>query len=165
MLTTQLEAVIAKDIPQFLELNNLAVPHVNGHDMASLTALIDQAWFCRQVCTADKMHGFLLVLTKGRPYASLNYGWFCDRYDDFAYVDRIVIGEAGRGQGLAGELYQSLFVAARAAGLTRVCCEVNLEPPNLNSLAFHQYLGFVEVGQQETDGGSKRVCLLVKDLV
>ena len=159
-----LEPITATDIPQFLELNNLAVPHVNAHEKASLAALIDQAWFCRQVCSGEKMTGFLLALTKGQSYASMNYAWFCDRFDDFAYVDRIVVGEDSRGQGLAGALYQSLFVEARAAGLLRVCCEVNLEPPNPNSLAFHQHLGFIEVGQQETDGGSKRVCLLVKGL-
>lgn len=163
-MAASLEPIMAADIPQFLELNNLAAPHVNAHNKASLAALIDQSWFCRQARSGDKMLGFLLVLTKGQPYASLNYAWFCDRFDDFAYVDRIVVGEDSREQGLARALYESLFVEARAAGLTKVCCEVNLEPPNPNSLAFHQYLGFFEVGQQETDGGSKNVCLLVKDL-
>ena len=165
MTATQLQAITAADIPQFLALNNLAVPHVNSHDKASLAALIDQAWFCQQARADEKMQGFLLVLMKGQPYASLNYAWFCERYDDFAYVDRIVVSAANRGQGLARALYESLFAEARAAGLVSVCCEVNLEPPNPNSLAFHQHLGFAEVGQQETDGGSKKVCLLVKNLV
>ena len=43
-------------------------------------------------------------------------------------------------------------------------CEVNLRPPNLESLAFHRKLGFEPVGEQETGGGAKRVCLLVKSL-
>ena len=41
--------------------------------------------------------------------------------------------------------------------------EVNLRPRNDGSLRFHQRLGFVEVGQQETPYGA-RVSMLAKDL-
>jgi predicted GNAT superfamily acetyltransferase len=41
--------------------------------------------------------------------------------------------------------------------------EVNLEPRNDQSLAFHAALGFVEVGQQMTDYGT-RVSLMTKPL-
>jgi hypothetical protein len=37
---TSLKPITAMDIPQFLELNNLAVPHVNAHDKASLAGLL-----------------------------------------------------------------------------------------------------------------------------
>jgi predicted GNAT superfamily acetyltransferase len=35
---------------------------------------------------------------------------------------------------------------------------------NEGSLRFHHRIGFVEVGQQDTDGGTKRVSLLAKPL-
>ena len=43
-------------------------------------------------------------------------------------------------------------------------CEVNLRPRNDRSLAFHAAVGFREVGQQDTDGGNKRVSLLALEL-
>jgi predicted GNAT superfamily acetyltransferase len=43
-------------------------------------------------------------------------------------------------------------------------CEVNVRPRNETSLAFHEAIGFREVGQQDTDGGTKRVSLLALDL-
>jgi len=160
------------DVPAFLLLNNLAVPHVNALDEDALSSLIQQSWYCKRVfrddnretTPAEEMLGFLMVLTSGQPYESLNYRWFSDRYDQFAYVDRIVVGAASRGSGFAARLYEDLFESARLAGLQRVCCEVNLVPPNPGSLAFHAKLGFFEVGQQETEGGSKRVSLLIKEL-
>jgi predicted GNAT superfamily acetyltransferase len=45
-----------------------------------------------------------------------------------------------------------------------VTCEVNLDPPNPESLAFHARLGFARVGEQETKGGSVTVALLAAEL-
>ncbi|MFT5102259.1 MAG: putative GNAT superfamily acetyltransferase [Planctomycetaceae bacterium] len=171
-MQTSLVAITADDIPAFLLLNNLALPHVNELDEDALGRLIVQSWYCKRVfrednqetTAAEEMLGFLMVLTSGQPYESLNYRWFSDRYDQFAYVDRIVVAEASRGSGFAARLYEDLFESARLEGLQRVCCEVNLVPPNPGSLAFHAKLGFVEVGQQETEGGSKKVSLLIKEL-
>jgi hypothetical protein len=53
-----------------------------------------------------------------------------------------------------------VFDHARAGGAPVVTAEVNMEPPNPGSLAFHHRLGFREVGQQDTYGGSVRVSLL-----
>lgn len=167
-----LDLITSEDIPAFLLLNNLAVPHVNELDEGALSTLIQQSWHCKKVISsersestsAEQMLGFLMVLTPGQSCESLNYRWFSDRYDQFAYVDRIVVAEANRGSGFAARLYEDLFEVAQREGLQRVCCEVNLAPANPGSLAFHAKLGFVEVGQQETESGSKRVSLLIKEL-
>ena len=39
-------------------------------------------------------------------------------------------------------------------------CEVNIEPPNPASLAFHARMGFDRVGEQSTKGGEVVVALL-----
>lgn len=39
--------------------------------------------------------------------------------------------------------------------------EVNVEPPNPVSTAFHTSMGFAEVGRQDTYGGSVTVALMV----
>ena len=43
-----------------------------------------------------------------------------------------------------------------------VSCEVDVVPENPGSLRFHEALGFESVGQQDTEGGEKRVRLLVR---
>ena len=43
-------------------------------------------------------------------------------------------------------------------------CEVNVKPRNEGSLRFHHRLGFREVGQQDTEGGAKRVSMLAKPI-
>ncbi len=50
-------------------------------------------------------------------------------------------------------LYETLFERARAAGQEQVVCEVNADPPNPASDAFHAALGFVEVGSAPLASG------------
>jgi predicted GNAT superfamily acetyltransferase len=38
-------------------------------------------------------------------------------------------------------------------GVDHLALEVNVDPPNAGSLRFHERLGFVEVGQQDTPYG------------
>ncbi len=98
-------------------------------------------------------------------YDSPNYLWFRERYPRFVYVDRIVVAPAVRKRGLANRLYEDLFEAAIDAGHERVVCEVNSDPPNPASDAFHAALGFVEVGQASIHGGAKTVRYLARPLV
>jgi hypothetical protein len=108
--------------------------------------------------------GFVLTLLPGVGYASENYRWFSERYNEFIYVDRIVVSEQARNRGVGVELYRLVTEYAGKNGVPRVLCEVNLEPPNPGSLRFHKRIGFVEVGEQRTKGGTYRVSLLAKDL-
>ena len=81
-------------------------------------------------------------------------------YHSFVYVDRIVVDDSQRGRGLGAHLYRVMFDRARAVGHDRIVCEVNLEPPNPGSDAFHKKMGFVEVGRAELgpDGKWVRYC-------
>ena len=65
-----------------------------------------------------------------------------------------------RGAGLGRVLYEHAFDLARDAGFAEVTCEVNVAPPNPESMAFHFRMGFVEVGRQKTKGGEVEVALL-----
>src|SRR5580698_8767933 len=69
-----------------------------------------------------------------------------------------------RGQGLARLMYEDLFAAAKTAGQIRMVCEVNIDPPNEGSLAFHRSMGFVALADVVLKGDSKRVRYLVKEL-
>lgn len=152
-----------QDYAAILELNEAAVPHVNSIDKAELADLDQQSFFFGVARSDDNIAGFLLALAQGKTYRSLNYRWFSENYDAFVYIDRIVVSPDFARHGVGRQLYQAL--QQQAVGITpMLTCEVNIEPPNPVSLAFHHRLGFSEVGQQMTDGGNKRVSLLGKVL-
>jgi uncharacterized protein len=106
---------------------------------------------------------FLLVFDQASDYDSPNFLWFKQRYPTFAYVDRIVVAKEARGRGIARAMYEQLFVEVHAAQFDRVVCEVNVDPPNPASDAFHARLGFAEVGGATLANG-KEVRYLKRDL-
>lgn len=152
------------DIGWFHELNETCVPEVNSVPPAELARMIGAAAHARAAVLADGTPaGVMLAFAPEADYGSLNFLWFRDRYDDFWYVDRVMVSADARGLGIGGRLYADLF--ACAAGKTAaITCEVNSRPPNPRSLAFHERLGFGPVGEQETEGGKKSVVLLRRPL-
>lgn len=152
------------DMAAVLDMNNKAVPAVNPHTAASLAALCSEATNVIIAEVSGEIAGFLLMLDgPGRAYESLNYAWFSARYASFYYVDRIVVGENNRGDGIGRLLYE--WAIENGAGRYPVlCAEVNIKPRNEGSLRFHDAMHFKDVGEQDTEGGSKRVVLLARDL-
>lgn len=105
--------------------------------------------------------GFVITFAPGAPYDSENYLWFSERYEDrFYYLDRIVLRDRFRRQRLGSFVYDE--VEHVAAKYDRLTLEVNLEPRNDASLAFHQGRGFTEVGRLGDD--THLVSLMAKEL-
>jgi predicted GNAT superfamily acetyltransferase len=107
---------------------------------------------------------FLLAFDQSASYDSSNYMWFRQRYNRFVYVDRVVVSPSVRGRGYARLLYTDLFEQARRAAHHVVVCEVNSDPPNPASDAFHAAFEFEEVGRATTHEGSKTVRYLARAL-
>jgi predicted GNAT superfamily acetyltransferase len=147
------------DLDVVRSLNNAAVPHVNSLPLAEIERFTKIAAYFRVASDASGVRGFLVGFLPDADYASENYRWFQARYRDFIYIDRIVVAPEAGGRGIAKSLYGDL-AAAMAGQADFMTCEVNIIPPNIPSTEMHRRLGFVEVGQQETDGGAKRVSLL-----
>lgn len=89
--------------------------------------------------------GFMLVFAEASAYDGEAYRWFDQHYDNFLYVDRIIIDESARGRGLATVFYEKLIDEARRQKKSCLLAEIDIEPPNHVSLKFHQRFGFVEV--------------------
>ncbi len=160
--------IFAADVAAFsplanalLALNNEYAKELSWLEPARLTHLVNEAFLARRIGAVD---AFLLAFDQDARYDSPNFLWFCDRYPRFVYVDRIVVAASARGRGLARLLYQDLFEHAARAGYSCVVCEVNSDPPNPRSDAFHASLSFVEVGSASIHHGTKLVRYLLRQL-
>ena len=148
------------DLERVLAINQSGVPGVGTIDAAQLDDLVAESTMALVVEEEGAVEGFCVVLAPGAAYSSCNYRWFSERYDDFVYLDRIAIAPGFQGRGHGRALYAEVKRRTTAAWFT---LEVNLRPRNDTSLAFHDRLGFIEVGQQETDYGCL-VSLMAKPL-
>ncbi len=155
------ERAIPEDYAQILELNEAAIPAVNRIDEQTLADLHRQAELLIVARSDEHLAGFALILNERAAYGSPNFQYFNNAYDRFLYMDRIVVSKDYRRTGIGAGLYAKLFESAAAS--PRVTCEVNVLPPNPGSLSFHKSLGFEVVGEQDTDGGAKRVALMVRE--
>lgn len=155
-----LRPLTAADADVLAPLNDAASPAVPVTPAADLARLIDIAALPLGLERDGALVGFVIALAPGADYASENYAFFSARAVPSLYVDRIVIAESERGNRLGQALYDAVFAEAARLGLPEVTCEVNLDPPNPGSLAFHERLGFGRVGEQATKGGSVTVALL-----
>ena len=152
MATPVIRPLVDADIDAVLAINEANVPEVGTVDRARMARLVESS-IVATVVDIDAVVGFCLVLPSGTDYDSVNYRWFAERYDRFAYLDRVAIQEEARGRGLGRALYDEVEQHLVALGHLQLGLEVNIDPPNEPSLAFHRRLGFVEVGQQDTPYG------------
>lgn len=145
---TQPRPIEAEDGLTLLALNNKHAEALSWQEPEQFDALLNSAWYAR---TIGDCEGLLIALSSDASYDNENFRWLKVRFNQFIYVDRIVVEVSGKGY--AGALYRDLFEAARKAGHKRVVCEINVNPPNPGSVAFHQHLGFREIGRQTLSNG------------
>ena len=107
--------------------------------------------------------GLLVVFGPGASYGSANYRWVSERYASFRYVDRIIVHAAYKRRGLGSQFYAALEDHAKAQHAKRLLCEVNLLPPNPQSLAFHAGAGWRPAGDRSF-GPEKAVRYFEKEL-
>jgi uncharacterized protein len=144
-----------------LALNNSHATQLSWLEPERLEYLVGHAFLARRIGNLD---AFLLALDQDAPYDSPNFQWFRSRYPRFVYIDRIVVAPSARGRSYARQLYQDLFEHAARAGHSLVFSEVNQNPPNPESDAFHVAFGFVEVGKASLYDGRKTVRYLSRTL-
>ncbi|MEO3935451.1 GNAT family N-acetyltransferase [Dermatophilaceae bacterium Soc4.6] len=146
------------DAPAVLHLNHLHVELLSPLDGPRLERLVAWADHADVIEVDGEVGGFVLTFAPGSDYDSDNYRWFAQRYDDFTYLDRVVVDSRFRRRGIAAAVYEELEAGAGA----RMLLEVNVDPPNEPSLAFHRGRGYVEVGRGGEPGHV--VALMAKEL-
>jgi hypothetical protein len=154
-------AAAADPAAPWLELNNDHAEELSYLPAERMRKLVSEAFLAASIGAGEAL---LIAFDQDAGYDSVNFLWFKARFDRFVYVDRVVVDPKARGRGLARALYLELFERARAAGHSRIVCEVNSDPPNPASEKFHQGLGFQEIGGAVIAGGKKTVRYFAKPL-
>lgn len=139
------------ELDHLLTLNNAHAVETGPLTRDALARMIEDAF--HSASAGDGKDGMLITFDQDAEYDSPNFLWFNVRYDRFVYVDRIIVADHARGQGLARRFYEDLFAKAALAGHNRIVCEINLDPPNPGSLSFHTSLGFEGVGDAVLENG------------
>lgn len=158
MSSIVVRAIRDEDRSPILRLNEASVHFTSPLDDPSLRELLGMTAFGRVAEIDGELVAFLIALREGTAYESPNYRWFERRGGSFVYVDRIVVDDAARGNGVASRLYDDVIAFTTASGVESVVCEVDADPPNPVSQRFHVRYGFVELDTHVLPSG-KRVSL------
>lgn len=153
-----------EDLEDILRVNQRNVPKVGTVTIQELKSIVQMSCFKRLVEDEKGIFGFILCLFPGQRYESPNYQWFSKNCEDFIYIDRIAIDERYQGNGIGSMLYAELLRFGENSSSECLCCEVNIKPPNEDSLGFHKKQEFKKLGELDTESGKKVVALFMKRL-
>lgn len=156
--SVSLRAPTTSDLPALLALNNAHAAELGALSPEAFAHLVAMSFRTRMTEAAD---AFLVALEQGAPYDSPNYRRFSERFERFTYIDRVAVAASARKKGLGRALYEDLIAAAVAAGHDILACEVNFDPPNPVSDAFHAHFGFEEIGRARLPERGKAVRYLI----
>ena len=151
------------ELDSVLALNNAAGPAILPLDAARLRYFFEHAEYFRVAERDGTMAGFLIGVGSQCDHDSSNFRWFCERYPDFFYIDRIVVASRRRGGGVGRAFYADAQSYAELR-YPQMACEVFLEGTNDPALLFHGSFGFHEVGQHMMEEADVRAAMLMKPL-
>lgn len=161
-------AVIVRDATAadgefILSLNAASTPAVSE---MSREALGDISAWANRILVAEAggvAAGFIILVRPGSAYPSDNYAWFEQHFPRHLYIDRVAVRGDVRAQGIGRALYEEALRLCRELGEERLTAEVNEDPPNPESMAFHARLGFRHLLSRRSLSG-KTVAMLERPL-
>ena len=134
------------DVASMWSLNEQGLPGTGEVSKQEMADLLNLSALSLGVFREQELLGFVICLSPGTSYGSLNYAWFNQRFDAFMYVDRIAVAQQHRDQGIGSMLYEQVIANSDEQGVP-VAAEVNSIPPNPGSMRFHERFRFKEVGE------------------
>lgn len=140
------------DLDAIVDLNQAALEGVGPLDYESAALLVKQSDQALVLDDGGQVGGFVITLPTGATYESSRYEWFEDRLEEFVYLDRIVVAETHRRQGVASRLYDAVEAELPVA--------LEVYDTNEPSLEFHRRRGYRKVGELKHAG--KRNLMLLK---
>lgn len=134
----------AANVPAVAQLDETSLAHLLGFGGHHLVA----------VDRTGRVLGYLLSFSRDSAYDDSEICELRRRLaGPFFYICQVVIAPEHRGRQIGRTFYGALADTARRQGAQFLCCDVNTNPPNPESLAFHHRLGFVEIGAGTASNG------------
>jgi predicted GNAT superfamily acetyltransferase len=140
-----------QDLDVIVDLNQAALEGVGALDHESLALLVKQADQALVLDDDGDVAGFVITLPTGATYDSSRYEWFEDRLEDYVYLDRIVVAETHRRQGVASKLYDAIESDLPVA--------LEVYETNTGSREFHRRRGYRKVGELKHAGKNNLMLL------
>lgn len=140
-----------------LRLNAENQPAVAAVGAADLPWLLAGAGVHQVAVDAHgRVLGYLLVFSRASTYDDTEMAELRRLIaEPFYYICQVALAREHRGRGIGRAFYGALTEVARAQGARFLCCDVNLDPPNPESLAFHERLGFRRIANGVASNGFK----------
>lgn len=151
------------ELDSILGLNNNASSVILPLDMTHMKHFYTNAEYFRVCEHNGVVAGFLVAFGSDAPHTSSNFHWFQEQYQDFLYIDRIVIANSLRGSGVGRSFYADIQSYAEVR-YPILACEVLTEQDSDPVRLFHGSFGFSEVGQHVMPENGLRASMLIKQL-
>jgi hypothetical protein len=147
----------ASDRVHLLRLNAQNRPAVAPLQTAELARLLEcDGYHLVAVDESGAVVGYLLSFPRDSDYDDTEFCWLRERIaKPFFYICQVVVASEHRRRQIGRAFYRDLLATARQRGAQILCCDVNTNPPNLESFAFHYRLGFGEIGFGEASDGTE----------
>ena len=155
-----IRAMTASDIEAVWAINQENIPAVGEETVEVLSNLHAMSTISLVAEVDNVVVGFCMVLSPQTSYQSPNYLYFCERFDDFVYLDRVAVTSGFQGWGIGAALYRQV---EELTDSSMFVLEVNTKPRNEGSLRFHTREGFTLLEEVETRPG-KVVGFMMKKL-
>jgi predicted GNAT superfamily acetyltransferase len=152
-VSLRIRAASPEDSAAILAINRAGLPGVTPFAPGEVERCVERATLFWVAELEGEVAGYLLVFADGFADVGDEYRWFSARHARFFYVDSIAVADAHRRSGVGRAFYADLEREARRRAVPRIVCEVNLDPPNPRSLAFHAAQSFREVGRLRVADG------------
>ena len=93
----------------------------------------------------ERLQAFALGMSSRIPLADFSLQWFLTRFEDFLFLERIVVEPSLRRSGIGSALLERAVQWGREAGLSSLYCQVHDRPVNRDAHAFVLARGFTPI--------------------
>lgn len=123
-------------------LNERMAPEALNLSERMFSELAQRCDYRFELKAGPRLSAFALAMSSNQAIDHVSYQWFMTRFDDFVYLDRIVVDNPFFRQGLGTQLLEACVAKAHNEHKTLIVCQVHDRPSNKVGHLFAQSMEF-----------------------